>query len=71
MDTLEEMQAELEAVKAAILAAYKGKRYAITTGGIARELERQPLDKLLARRTALELAISRSQGGGISFGMPV
>lgn len=71
MDTIQQMQEELEAVKVAINAAYTGKKYAITTGGIARELERQPLNVLLNRRRELELAISRASGGGISFGMPV
>ena len=71
MNTLDQLKAELEQVNAAISAAYTGKRYAITTGGIARELERQPLNVLLDRKRELEAIINRASGGGISFGMPV
>ena len=75
MATLEEIiaekQAELAQVKAAIAAAYGGAEYSVQDGQTRRQLRRQDLKVLLARRAELETEISRTQGGGVTFGMPV
>lgn len=72
MRTLEELQAELTQVRAAISAAYSGQEYEIQTGGIQRRLKRQSLDALIKREQELERIIERASGrSAVSFGMPV
>lgn len=72
MATIEELQAELLQVTAAINAAYSGQEYEIESGGTRRKLKRQPLPVLTKRKAELETSISRLNGtGGISYGMPV
>lgn len=68
--TVEELEARLAKVRAAIDAAIGGKRYKIDSGTSSRELERQSLKDLQAMETSLVLQISRMGGGGVRFGMP-
>lgn len=68
--TVEELEARLAKVRAAIDAAIGGKRYRIDSGTSSRELERQSLKDLQAMETSLVLQINRMGGGGVSFGMP-
>lgn len=70
-EILAEKLAELAQVKAAIAAAYSGAEYTIQDGQTRRHVRRQDLKTLLARRSELETEITRTQGGGVSFGMPV
>lgn len=71
MKTTQEIQAELASVRQAIQAAYGSKSYSVTTGGTARQLERQPLDVLLRREADLERQLQRMGGGGITYGVPM
>lgn len=72
MATIEELQAELAQVSAAINAAYSGQEYEIESGGSRRRLKRQPLAVLTKRKSELEASIARLNGtGGVSYGMPV
>lgn len=70
MATLEELQAELTKVNAAIDAAYTGSSYEIESGTSRRKLTRQSLDLLLRRKAELDLAINRLGGtGGVNHGV--
>jgi hypothetical protein len=71
MATLEELQAELSAVNAAVNAAYGSAEYEVQDGATRRKLRRQDLSVLLARKSALEMSISRLDGGGVGYGMAV
>ena len=72
---LETLQAELETVQRAVNAAYSGEEYEISSGGSRRRLKRQSLSVLLARKSELELSISRlsppadGSGKGIRHGV--
>lgn len=72
MATIEELQAELAQVSAAISAAYSGQSYEIDSGQSRRKLVRQSLDVLLKRKSQLEASIERSGGStGIRHGVPM
>lgn len=66
--TLEQLEARLAKVDAAIDAALTGRKYRISSGGSDRELERQSLKDLQAMRQLLETQIARL-GGGIRHGI--
>lgn len=68
--TIEQLEARLAKVDAAIDAALTGKKYRISSGGSDRELERQSLKDLQAMRNMLEAQIARAGGGTIRHAVP-
>jgi hypothetical protein len=71
MATLQSLQDELAQVSAAISAAYTGQEYEIEGAGSRRRLKRADLKTLLARKSELELAISRLDGSAAAGGRGV
>lgn len=69
--TIEQLEARLASVRAAIDQALSGKSYQIKDGETDRRLERQDLSALRKMESDLEMQISRANGGGVRYGVYV
>ena len=69
--SIEQLEARLEKVRAAIDCALTGKRYRIEDGDTSRELERQSLKDLTAMEASLVAQIARAGGNGIRHAVPI